>query len=318
MSGVDVVVPAIEVRGLRKTYVGGIEAVKGLDFEVAAGEVFGLLGPNGAGKSTTIGMLTTTIAPSGGSARVAGFDVVADPIGARRASAVVFQEAVVDRSLTGFRNMEIHARLWGVPGVDLKARIGEVAGSFGLSGIVDRPVSSYSGGQRRRLEIARSLLSRPRVLFLDEPTVGLDPRIRYELLDVIAGLRAGGDMTIVLTTHYLDEAERLCDRIAIVHAGRIVALDTPRALLASLGTEIVELRVEADVEVLLSFLRAHGAAGDDAFTVGSTVTVPLRGGSPRHVIDAVADFGATVTATSTRRPTLDDVYLRLTGGRLAA
>jgi len=310
--------PMIEVCGLRKTYRGGVEAVKAIDFQVAPGEVFGLLGPNGAGKSTTIGMLTTTVVPSGGSARVSGFDVVTDPIGARRASAVVFQEAAVDRSLTGWRNLEIHARLWGVPPSELRARIGETVDLFGLSDIIDRPVGSYSGGQRRRLEIARSLVSRPGVLFLDEPTVGLDPRIRYELLDLIGGLGGGGEMTILLTTHYLDEAERLCDRIAIMHAGEIVALDTPRALLDSLGTEIVELRLDADVGAVLSFLQAHGAAGGDSFTVGSTLTVPLRGGSSRQVIDAVADFGAAVTATSTRPPTLDDVYLRLTGNRLAA
>jgi ABC-2 type transport system ATP-binding protein len=200
----------------------------------------------------------------------------------------------------------------------LKGRIGETVETFGLSDIIDRPVGSYSGGQRRRLEIVRSLVSRPRVLFLDEPTVGLDPRIRYELLDLIGGLRRGGEMTIVLTTHYLDEAERLCDRVAIMHAGDIVALDTPTALLDSLGTEIVELRVDADAAAVLSFLQAHGPAGSDAFTVGSTLTVPLRGGSSRQVIDAVADFGAAVTATSTRPPTLDDVYLRLTGTRLAA
>jgi ABC-2 type transport system ATP-binding protein len=310
--------PAIEVSQLRKIYPGGVEAVAGIDFEVAPGEVFGLLGPNGAGKSTTIGMLTTTVAPTSGRARVAGHDVVTDPLAARQASAVVFQEAVVDRSLTGRRNMEIHARLWGVPAADGKTRIAEIGERFGLADISERPVATYSGGQRRRLEIARSLISQPQVLFLDEPTVGLDPRIRYELLDVIDGLRARQEMTIVLTTHYLDEAERLCDRIAIMHAGRIVALDTPKALLDSLGTEIVELHVEADVAAVLSFLRAHGAAGSDAFTVGSTVTVPLRGGSARNVIDAAADFGAPVTATTTRPPTLDDVYLRLTGGRLAA
>ena len=310
--------PAIEARDLTKVYAGGVEAVKGIDFEVAPGEVFGLLGPNGAGKSTTIGMLTTTITPSRGSARVAGFDVFTNPIDARRSSAVVFQEAVVDRALTGRRNLEIHARLWGVRPADLGGRIAETAETFGLSTIVDRPVGSYSGGQRRRLEIARALLSRPRVLFLDEPTVGLDPRIRYELLDLIGGLRSGGEMTIVLTTHYLDEAERLCDRIAIMHAGRIVALDTPAALLDTLGREIVELRVDADVEAVLSFLQSRGAAGGDAFAVGSTLTVPVRGGSSRDVIDAVADFGAVVTATTTRPPTLDDVYLHLTGARLAA
>src|SRR5205823_9369999 len=164
-----------------------------------------------------------------------GCDVAEDPIGARAASAVVFQDPVVDRSLSGRRNLDIHARLWGVPRNEIGQRIAEVAARFGLDDLLGRTVDTYSGGQRRRLEIARALISRPAVLFLDEPTVGLDPRIRYELLDVIAGLRAETDMTILLTTHYLDEAERLCDRVAIMHDGRIVALDRPAALLAPLG-----------------------------------------------------------------------------------
>src|SRR5947208_3844260 len=265
---------AIEVTKLGKTYPGGVEAVKSIDFEVASGEVFGLLGPNAAGKSTTVGMLTTTIAPSAGSARLAGFDVAEEPLAARRASSVVFQEPVVDRSLSGRRNLEIHARLWGVAPVDAAPRIADLGRRFGVGDILDRPVSTYSGGQRRRLEIARALVSRPRVLFLDEPTVGLDPRIRHELLDVLGSLRDRNELTILLTTHYLDEAERLCDRVAIMHAGRIVALDTPAALLAELGEELVELRVDGDPAGALTSLRASGIAGADAFVVGSTVTVP--------------------------------------------
>src|SRR5438128_9091173 len=225
----------IEVEKLRKIYPGGVEAVKAVDFEVEAGEVFGLLGPNGAGKSTTIGMLTTTVAPTSGTARLAGFDVAKHPLAARRISSVVFQEPVVDRSLTGRRNLDIHARLWGVDEREAGGRIAELADTLGLSELVDRPVGTYSGGERRRLEIARALVSSPRVLFLDEPTVGLDPRIRAELLDVIAGLRDREEMTIVLTTHYLEEAQRLCDRVAIIHQGQIVALDTPSALLAGVG-----------------------------------------------------------------------------------
>src|SRR6266702_1171842 len=217
--------PAVEVHRLGKTYPGGGEAVRGIDFQVAPGEVFGLLGPNGAGKSTTIGMLTTTIKPTSGSARLAGFDVARHPIAARAVSSVVFQESVLDKALTGRRNLDLHARLWGIPPSAAASKITELAGVFGLSEVIGRPVDSYSGGQRRRLEIARALFSEPRVLFLDEPTVGLDTRIRYELLDVIGALRDAGDMTIVLSTHYLDEAERLCDRIAIVHEGRFVALD---------------------------------------------------------------------------------------------
>src|SRR5438552_12139314 len=217
---------AIEVTRLSKTYPGGVEALRGIDFAVAAGEVFGLLGPNGAGKSTTVGMLTTTIEPSSGSARLAGFDVAEEPLDARRVSSVVFQDPVVDRSLTGRRNLEIHARLWGAEPAEAEGWIPELAATFGLADLVDRPAGTYSGGPRRRLEIARALLAHPRVLFLDEPTVGLDPRIRAELLDVIAGLRARFETTILLTTHYLDEAERLCDRIAVIHRGEIVACDS--------------------------------------------------------------------------------------------
>jgi ABC-2 type transport system ATP-binding protein len=307
---------AIQVTGLRKTYPGGVEAVKGIDVEVASGEVFGLVGPNGAGKSTTIGMLTTTIAPSGGSARLAGFDVAREPLAARRASSVVFQDPVVDRALTGRRNLDLHARLWGVDPASAERRSAELSEEFGLTELRDRPVGSYSGGQRRRLEIARALVSEPKVLFLDEPTVGLDPRIRHELLDVLGRLRKTGDMTILLTTHYLDEAERLADRIAIMNSGRIVAVDTPAALLASLGRELVELRVAGDTSAALDSLRAHGVAGDDAFTVGSTLIVPLHDRGAGEAIAHINDLGVAA-AIGSRTPTLDDVYLRLTGGYIS-
>jgi ABC-2 type transport system ATP-binding protein len=183
--------------------------------------------------------------------------------------------------------------------------------------VIDRAVGSYSGGQRRRLEIARALVSRPRVLFLDEPTVGLDPRIRHELLDVIAGLRDRTETTILLTTHYLDEAERLCDRIAIMHRGEIVALDTPAALLAALGDELLELRVAGDADRAIATLRDAGIAGGDAFSVGSTLTVPLHDRSSTDAVAALAALELRTSSISTRTPTLDDVYLRLTGGRLA-
>jgi ABC-2 type transport system ATP-binding protein len=279
--------------------------------------VFGLLGPNGAGKSTTVGMLTTTIEPTSGTVRLAGFDVAREPLSARAVSSVVFQEPVVDRSLTGRRNLEIHASLWGVEPRESAARIDELAASLGLSDLVNRAVDGYSGGERRRLEIARALVSQPRVLFLDEPTVGLDPRIRAELLDVIAGLRSRSELTVLLTTHYLDEAERLCDRVAIMHSGRIVALDTPRALLAGLGRELVEMRVDGNVESALASLRERGVAGDDAFAIGSRLTVPLHDRSSREAIAAVHELGLR-GAISAREPTLDDVYLRLTGDSLAA
>jgi ABC-2 type transport system ATP-binding protein len=308
---------AIEARGLEKTYAGPIEAVKGVDLEVAPGEVFGLLGPNGAGKSTTVGMLTTTIMPTGGSAKLAGFDVTVEPLAARAVSSVVFQETVVDAALTGRQNLELHARLWAVGRRNAAKQMDELTEALGLGALVGRTVATYSGGERRRLEIARALVSRPRVLFLDEPTVGLDPRIRAELLDVIAGLRNRSQLTVLLTTHYLDEAERLCDRLAIMHAGRIVALDTPRALLALLGRELVELQVDGPVEPALVALRERGVAGSDAFAIGSRLTVPLHDRSSHDTIATVHELGLA-TVISAREPTLDDVYLRLTGDSLAA
>ena len=304
---------AIEARGLRKTYPGGVEAVKGIDLEVAPGEVFGLLGPNGAGKSTTVGMLTTTIVPTAGTARLAGHDVVRSPLLARSVSSVVFQEAVVDAGLSGLANLELHTRLWGVPAEQSRRRIDELAHALGLSELLERPVSSYSGGERRRLEIARALTSAPRVLFLDEPTVGLDPRIRHELLDVIAGLRAREELTILLTTHYLDEAQRLCDRVAIIHRGSVVALDTPQALLAGLGREILEFRVDSDPERTLASLRERGIAADDAFAVGARITVPLHHHAAAEALTAIESERVRASELATRVPNLDDVYLKFTG-----
>jgi len=305
---------AIEAINLRKTYPGGVEAVKRIDFEVSEGEVFGLLGPNGAGKSTTVGMLTTTIAPTAGTARLVGHDVARSPLLARSVSSVVFQEAVVDGSLTGRANLELHARLWGVQPARAKRRMDELVEAMGLSDLIERPVSSYSGGERRRLEIARALCSEPQVLFLDEPTVGLDPRIRHELLDVIAGLRARDDLTILVTTHYLDEAQRLCDRVAIIHEGSLVALDSPKALLAELGHEILEFRVDGSPARALESLRRRRIAGPDAFAIGARVTVPLHSHAVTDVLAAIESEHLRASEITTRVPNLDDVYLQLTGG----
>jgi ABC-2 type transport system ATP-binding protein len=307
---------AIEAHGLRKTYPGGVEAVRGIDFAVAEGEVFGLLGPNGAGKSTTVGMLTTTIVPTAGTARLAGHDVAKSPLLARSVSSVVFQEAVVDRGLTGRANLELHTKLWGVPPQRAKRRTAELVEALGLTELIDRPVHTYSGGERRRLEIARALCSEPQVLFLDEPTVGLDPRIRHELLDVIAGLRARDELTILVTTHYLDEAQRLCDRVAIIHEGSLVALDSPKALLARLGREILEFRVDGSPERALATLRDRGIAAGDAFAIGSRITVPLHRHAATEALAAIDSEHLRASEIATRVPNLDDVYLQLTGGAL--
>jgi ABC-2 type transport system ATP-binding protein len=303
----------IEVEGLRKVYPGGVEAVRGIDFQVGEGEVFGLLGPNGAGKSTTVGMLTTTVVPTAGVARVGGHDVVRQPRLARSVSSVVFQDAVVDRGLTGRVNLELHTRLWGVPPAQARTWTGELVDVLGLGELIDRPVSSYSGGERRRLEIARALTSHPKVLFLDEPTVGLDPRVRHELLDVIAGLRDRSGLTILLTTHYLDEASRLCDRVAIVDRGALVALDSPQALLDGLGREILEFRVEGPVERTLEVLRGRGVAGGDAFAVGARITLPLHRHSAGEALAVLEAERIRTSELTTRAPSLDDVYLKFTG-----
>lgn len=308
---------AIEVKALRKTYPGGVAAVKGIDFEVPTGEVFGLLGPNGAGKSTTVGMLTTTIVPTSGTALLGGHDVVRSPLLARGVSSVVFQEPVVDSGLTGRANIELHTRLWGVSPAKARRRVDELVESLGLAALIDRPLSSYSGGERRRLEIARALSSGPQVLFLDEPTVGLDPRIRHELLDVIAGLRAQQELTVLVTTHYLDEAQRLADRVAIIHEGTIVALDSPRALLAGMGREILEFRVDGSAERALAGLRERRIARGDAFSVGARVTVPLHEHAVSEALAAIESEQLRASEIATRMPTLDDVYLQLTGSQIS-
>jgi ABC-2 type transport system ATP-binding protein len=228
-------------------------------------------------------------------------------------ASVVFQDAVVDRELSGRANVELHTRLWGVPAEQAREWTDELIGALGLTELIKRPVSGYSGGERRRLEIARALSSHPRVLFLDEPTVGLDPRIRHELLDVIAGLRDRSGLTILLTTHYLDEASRLCDRVAIIHDGSLVALDSPQALLDGLGHEILEFRTGGSPEEALRALRDRGIAGGDAFAVGSRVTLPLHRHTATEALSVIEAEQLRAHEIATRAPNLDDVYLKFTG-----
>ena len=253
------------------------------------------------------------------SAVLGGFDVGTDPIQARALSGVVFQDPVVDERLTGRRNLETHCRLWGLDRLVSRIRIDELSVAAGIADLLDRPVSTYSGGERRRLEIVRALAPRPRVLFLDEPTVGLDPRIRHELLELIGALRRDQEMTVLLTTHYLDEAERLCDRIGIMHEGRLVATGTPRSLLAELGEAVLEVRLgtRADIDSVVRTVRAADPVCSAAFAVGSTVTLPMsRDGSARAAA-VLATLDLPTIATLERPPTLDDVYLRLTGQPVA-
>jgi ABC-2 type transport system ATP-binding protein len=232
--------PAVAVSGLAKSY-GDIEAVRGIDFEVAAGETFGFLGPNGAGKSTTIKILCTLARPTTGRASVAGHDVVSERDAVRRNIGLVFQDTTLDNYLTGAQNLRFHAELYAVPSAAVEPRMKQVLDMVGLWDRRDSLVSTYSGGMQRRLEIARGLLHAPHVLFLDEPTVGLDPQTRSSIWEYINDLKRREDITIFLTTHYMDEAEH-CDRIAIIDHGKIVAIDTPEALKASVGKDRVQIR----------------------------------------------------------------------------
>lgn len=307
---------AVEADQLVKIYPGDVHAVDGISFSVSAGEAFGLLGPNGAGKTTTIGMLTTTVKPTSGQAMLGGIDVARNPTATRAISSVVFQDAVVDRPLTGRQNLMLHLRLWGVESAAGRIRYDQLSDAVGITHLLDRPVATYSGGERRRLEIVRALLSGPQVLFLDEPTVGLDTRVRHDLFDAITTIRERTGVTIIMTTHYLDEAERLCDRLAIIDAGRIVVCDSPRNLLASIGPEVLDLRV-GNPEMAVAVLRGRGIAEHDIAVTGSTVTASLRNVSAQHVTEYLTRSSVIVHAATTRRPSLDDVYLRLTGAHIS-
>ena len=297
----------IEVSGLEKRF-GDVEAVRGVDCQVRAGETFGFLGPNGAGKSTTINILCTLARPTAGTARVAGHDVVTERDAVRRTIGLVFQDPTLDVELTAEQNLRFHAELYGVPKAGLSERIDDMLRMVGLADRRGSQVQTFSGGMRRRLEIARGLLHSPRVLFLDEPTIGLDPQSRASVWDYIGALRRREDITVFLTTHYMDEAEH-CDRIAIIDSGRIVALDTPEALKAGVGKDRVQITTSDD-EAAIAALR--GRFGIEAGMHSGEVTFAVPDGE-RFVPRLFAELGVPIHTVSVARPTLDDVFLAHTG-----
>jgi ABC-2 type transport system ATP-binding protein len=299
--------PAIAVDGLVKRF-GEVEAVRGIDFDVAPGETFGFLGPNGAGKSTTIGMLCTLVEPDGGSARVAGYDVVRERTEVRRNIGLVFQDPTLDGYLTAEQNLRFHAELYGMPKGVVPERMRQVLEMVGLWERRGSLVSTYSGGMRRRLEIARGLMHAPRVLFLDEPTVGLDPQTRASIWGYIHELRAAEEITIFLTTHYMDEAEH-CDRIAIMDQGELIVLDTPQKLKASVGKDRVQLHVD-DPEAAIAALRERFEL--EATIAEGAVTVSVAGGE-EFVPRLFAELGVPIRGVSVARPSLDDVFMSYTG-----
>jgi ABC-2 type transport system ATP-binding protein len=297
----------VQVDDLRKRF-DEIEAVQGVTFAVQPGEIFGFLGPNGAGKSTTISMLCTLLEPTGGSASVAGFDVVRERARVRRSIGLVFQDPTLDAILTGEENLRFHAELYGVPAGEAKARMDAVLNMVGLSERRGSLVRTYSGGMKRRLEIARGLLHSPRVLFLDEPTVGLDPQTRSTIWEYVTELRRREDITIFLTTHYMDEAE-YCDRIAIIDGGKTVALDTPAALKASVAKDRVTLRTDDDDAAIAAL---HERFGVEATKSEGAVTAHVDNGE-EFVPRLFAELGMPIRAVSVARPTLDDVFMEFTG-----
>jgi ABC-2 type transport system ATP-binding protein len=299
--------PAIEVTDLVKSY-GDVEAVRGVSFTVPPGEVFGFLGPNGAGKSTTINMLCTLARPTSGAARVNGYDITTQRDDVRRHIGLVFQDQTLDGHLTAAQNLRMHAELYGIdPGL-VPERMRQMLEMVDLWDRRDQQVLTFSGGMRRRLEIARGLLHSPRVLFLDEPTVGLDPQTRSSIWRYIRALQDTEGTTIFMTTHYMDEAE-FCDRIAIMDRGELVVLDTPEALKASVGADRVVLGT-ADNDAALAALRER--FGADASIAEGAVTFHVEAGEA-FVPRLFAELGVAITSVSVSRPTLDDVFMRHTG-----
>jgi ABC-2 type transport system ATP-binding protein len=301
---------AVSVSGLSKKY-GDLEAVKGIDLEVSPGEVFGFLGPNGAGKTTTISMLCTLVRPTGGTARVAGHDIVAERDEVRRNIGLVFQDPTVDAYLTAEQNLRFHGELYGLPRGAMTERIGQVLEMVDLTERKASKVETFSGGMKRRLEIARGLLHSPRVLFLDEPTVGLDPQTRNAIWGYINQLRDTEDITIFLTTHYMEEAE-YCDRIAIIDHGEIVVLDTPEALKASVGKDRVQIDT-GDDEAAIKALQDH--FGLDASMHEGKVTFAVTSGE-EFVPRMFAELGIPIRSVHVARPSLDDVFMNYTGSTI--
>ncbi|MES1193349.1 MAG: ATP-binding cassette domain-containing protein [Solirubrobacterales bacterium] len=301
---------AIEVTDLVKSY-GDVEAVRGVSFTVPRGEVFGFLGPNGAGKSTTINMLCTLARPTSGAARVSGFDVVTERDAVRRHIGLVFQDPTLDGYLTAEQNLRLHAELYNIdPGV-IDARMDQMLEMVDLADRRNQPVMTFSGGMRRRLEIARGLMHSPRVLFLDEPTIGLDPQTRNSIWRYIRALQESEGTTIFMTTHYMDEAE-FCDRIAIMDRGEIVVLDTPEALKASVGADRVVLGTTDD-EAAIAELRERFDI--EAAVADGAVTFHVESGEA-FVPRLFAELSVAITSVAVSRPTLDDVFLRYTGSTI--
>lgn len=302
---------AVTVEGLTKKF-GDFTAVDNISFDIERGEIFGLLGPNGAGKSTTISILATMANPTSGKAFVNGHDIESDEDGVRKSIGIVFQDQSLDDELTAWENMDFHGRLYRIPGDTRRKRTEELLKLVGLDDRKDDLVKTFSGGMRRRLEIARGLLHRPKVLFLDEPTLGLDPQTRNYLWEYIENLNREFGISVIITTHYMDEADRLCDRVGIIDKGRIVALDTPEKLKKSIGGDLISVKSDDYNGKLAGLDRPwieYIESYDGFFTIGLS-------GAEEHlteIIEALVKTRITISSVSIRKPALEDVFLYYTG-----
>ncbi len=308
---------AIETMDLTKKY-GRLVAVDKLNLTIHYGEVFGLLGPNGAGKTTIISMLCTMINPTSGSATVNGFNILKQQAAVRRSIGIVFQEPSIDDRLTGRENLQLHACLYDIPAELTRKRIAEVLHLVGLEQRSDDPVRTYSGGMRRRLELARGLLHRPKVLFLDEPTLGLDPQTREHLWAYIENLARTSNITIILTTHYMEEADRLCSRVAIIDYGKIKVVDTPANLKATLKGDVIIITTNQPEKLAARLTELRLAPSIDVSKNTLRLTVSNAEKLIPRLIKTAAEIGAEISSVSTHRPTLNDVFLYYTGHEIRA
>lgn len=297
----------VTVENLEKRF-GQVEAVKNITFTVREGEIFGFLGPNGAGKSTTIKILSTLLHPSGGRATLAGHDVVKEPLQVRRLIGVVFQEHSLDDRLTAEENLYIHAMLYNVTGPTYRERRDRVLELVGLTDRRKSLVRTYSGGMKRRLEIARGLLHLPRVLFLDEPTIGLDPQTRRAIWDHVRSMQRETGATVFMTTHYMEEAEH-CTRIAIIDRGEIVALDTPAELKRDFGGDVITVQVDDRAGFSAAIAEKYGLLTRE---IPDGISFEVDNG-PEFILRLAVDFQGEIRRMSVHQPTLDDVFIKLTG-----
>ena len=309
----------VEINGLTKKF-GDVLAVNNISFKVEKGEIFGFLGPNGAGKTTTLNILVTLMKPTKGTAKVAGYDVVKSPSKVREKIGVVFQDITLDRELTGKENLWIHGKVYKMDSVRLKKRMEELLAFTELEKWADVQVKKYSGGMMRRLEIARALVHNPEILFLDEPTLGLDPQTRVHVWDYIRKLREEKEVTVFLTTHYMDEAEKLCDRVAIIDNGKIISIGKPEDLTYLVGLEVVYVKIENNLkpENILQ-ISANGKFADDIKIMDNkTIRFSVKNASETipKIFENFQRIGVKILEVKYHKPTLEDVFLHLTGKSL--